>query len=343
MFGTLGIRIPKDLAQDVTDAAMADVVYNVNIIDAFGVIIASGDPARLGQVHQGALLALTTREPVEIAVDKGDTKTGINLPFVVDGELIGVVGITGPLIEVRPLARLVRTTVTLLMQQNLALTRQRNEVLAAALATETDAYSTNLIELALMQGLDLQHPHLAILVEGEVAGLQELCPTAFSLPGGIFLLNPHDIEEALPRWIRHAPQAVFFVSKAHDLAKDCIADVKCARVVQLGLMIPGFVHYAADLTEFVALMDAPRREALAVLDSHPELVETLRVFIAANMSVGGAAARLHIHRNTLLYRLNRMRKLTGFDPRQLLELIPLVGYILHQSSVPTSLQAAADG
>ncbi|WP_130176536.1 sugar diacid recognition domain-containing protein [Cryobacterium sp. SO1] len=337
MFGTLGIRIPQDLAQGVTDAAMADVVYNVNIFDADGVIIASGDPARLGQVHQGALLALKTREPVEIAVDDGDTKTGINLPFAVDGELIGVVGITGPLTEVRPLARLVRTTVSLLVQQNLAFTRQRNEVLAAALASEAEAYPAGLVELALMQGLDLRHPQAAILVDGETEGLQKLCPTAFALPGGIFLLNPHDIEEALARWIRHAPLAVFFVSEAHDLAKDCIAEVTCARVAQCGLMIPGLIHHAADLTELMALMNAPRREALAVLDSHPELVDTLRDFISANMSMSATAAGLHIHRNTLLYRLNRIRKLTGLDPRKLLELITLVAYILHPPSAPISL------
>ncbi|WP_166784801.1 sugar diacid recognition domain-containing protein [Cryobacterium sp. TMT2-14] len=337
MLGTLGIRIPKDLAQGVTDAAMTDVAYNVNIFDADGVIIASGDPARLGQVHQGALLALKTRESVEIAVDDGDTKTGINLPFAVDGELIGVVGITGPLTEVRPLARLVRTTVSLLVQQNLAFTRQRNQVLAAALATEAHAYPADLVELALMQGLDLRHPQTAILVDGETEGLQKICPTAFPLPGGIFLLNPHDIEKALARWIRHAPLALFFVSEAHDLAKDCIAEVTCARVTQRGLMIPGLIHYAADLTELMALMNVPRREALAVLDSHPELVDTLRDFIAANMSMSATAAGLHIHRNTLLYRLNRIRKLTGFDPRQLLELITLVGYILHPPSAPTPL------
>ena len=342
MLGTPGIRIPKDLAQGVTDAAMADVVYNVNIFDADGVIIASGDPARLGQVHQGALLALKTREPVEIAVDDGDTKTGINLPFAIDGELIGVVGITGPLAEVRPLALLVRTTVSLLVQQNLAFTRERNEALAAALATEADAYPAGLVELALMQGLDLRHPQAAILVVGEAEGLQKLFPTAFSLPGGTFLLNPPDIDEALGRWIRHAPRAVFFVSGMHALAKNCIAEVRLARAVQLSLMIPGLIHHAADLTELVALMNAPRREALTVLDSHPELGESLRFFIAANMSMSDTAAGLHIHRNTLLYRLNRIRTLTGFDPRQLRELIVLVGHVLRPSG-SSPLQAPAGG
>ncbi len=76
MRGASGIRIPKDLAQGVADAAMADVAYNVNIIDADGVIIASGDQTRLGQVHEGALRALETGEPFEVKADEG-TQAGL--------------------------------------------------------------------------------------------------------------------------------------------------------------------------------------------------------------------------------------------------------------------------
>lgn len=327
-----GVRIPQGLAQGVADAAMADAAYNVNIVDAGGVIIASGDPDRLGLVHQGALRALQSGEPVEVAEDDGDQKIGINLPFALDGEFVGVVGITGPLAEVRPLARLVRTSVSLLVQQNLEFTRQRYEVLAAALAAEADAYPAGLVELARMQGLDLSHPQSAVLVEGDSECLRGLWPTAFLLPGGIFLLTPEDTEEALALWIRHAPTALFFTSEAHDLARDCITEVKGARAVQRGLKIPGRVHHVADLVDLVALMNVPRRESLAALDNQPELVDTLRAFIADNMSMSDTAAELHIHRNTLLYRLNRIAKLTGFDPRQLLGLVALVGYVLHTSS-----------
>ncbi len=328
MRGTAGISIPKELAQGVADAAMADVAYNVNIIDARGVIIASGDKARLGQTHEGALRALETGEPFEVAEDDGAQKTGINLPFAVDGEVIGVVGITGPLDEVRPLARLARTSVSLLVQQNIEFTRQRYEVLAAALASEADAYPAGLVELALMQGLDLRHPQAAVLVEGDTEGLRRLWPTAFALPGGIFLLPPDDVEDAMARWIRRAPTAAFFVSEPHDLARYCIREVQGARAVRTGLGITGRVHRAADLADLMALHAVPRRDSLAVLDGHPELVDTLRAFIAHNMSTSDTSAELHIHRNTLLYRLNRIHSLTGFDPRQLLELITLVGYVL---------------
>ncbi len=330
------IRIPKVLAQAVADAAMADVAFKVNIIDADGVIIASGDPARLGQVHDGAVRALETGMPVEVAEDDGEQKVGINLPFSVDGDVVGVVGITGPLAEVRPLARLVRTSVSLLVQQNLAFTRQRHEVLATALATEDVAYSTTLVEMARMQGLDLSHPLVAVLVDGQTDDLQSLWPTSFALPGGIFLLNPDDVEEALSRWVRPRREEVFFVSEAHVLARDCIAEVKDVSAARLGLVLPGHVHRASDFIHVIALMNLPRREAHAALDQQPELVNTLRAFIAMNMSMSETAAQLNIHRNTLLYRLDRVRKLTGHDPRQLLQLIALVGYTFQTPSGPTT-------
>jgi len=298
MSGVAGISIPTALAQSVADAAMSDVGYNVNIFDARGVIIASGTPERLGQVHQGALQALRTGQPFEVIADEGAQKTGINLPFSVDDEVVGVVGITGPLDEVRPLARLARTSVSLLLQQTLELSRQRYEVLAAAVAGESDAYPPGLIELAMVQGLDLARSQSAVLIDGGTEDFRGLWPRAFPLPGGLFLLPPDNVEDALAQWVRHDSAAVFFVSGAHDLAKRCIDEVKGARAVQGSLMIPGRVHHAGDLADLMALMALPRRDSLASLDSHPELVDTLRMFVANNMSMSDTAAELRVHRNT---------------------------------------------
>lgn len=59
-------------------------------------------------------------------------------------------------------------------------------------------------------------------------------------------------------------------------------------------------------------------EFLAALDEYDEqhsgeLVETLEGFFACNGNHARAAERLHLHRNTLLYRLGRIEALSGFD------------------------------
>jgi purine catabolism regulator len=44
-----------------------------------------------------------------------------------------------------------------------------------------------------------------------------------------------------------------------------------------------------------------------------DLVSTLDAFFAANGSPKEAAERLGVHRNTVLYRLDRIREITGYD------------------------------
>jgi purine catabolism regulator len=47
---------------------------------------------------------------------------------------------------------------------------------------------------------------------------------------------------------------------------------------------------------------------------HAELMSTLEAYVAAGNSPSETAARLHLHRNTVLYRLRRIRTLLGRDP-----------------------------
>jgi hypothetical protein len=54
---------------------------------------------------------------------------------------------------------------------------------------------------------------------------------------------------------------------------------------------------------------------LAPLAEHPELVETLAVFLDADLDRSVTAHRLYVHRRTLTQRLQRIRELTGHDPR----------------------------
>ncbi|WP_067573725.1 PucR family transcriptional regulator [Nocardia acidivorans] len=52
------------------------------------------------------------------------------------------------------------------------------------------------------------------------------------------------------------------------------------------------------------------------LDLHPELLETLRTHISNNLNRQRTARILHVHTNTVDYRLKRIGQLTGFDPTQ---------------------------
>lgn len=58
------------------------------------------------------------------------------------------------------------------------------------------------------------------------------------------------------------------------------------------------------------------RRLLVKLLAEEYLMETLEVFFDRNMSLTQTAKELKIHRNTLLYRLDKIKKVTGLDPRK---------------------------
>jgi len=56
------------------------------------------------------------------------------------------------------------------------------------------------------------------------------------------------------------------------------------------------------------------RQILEPLDASPELLETLEIHISHDLNRQRSARQLHLHTNTVDYRLKRIAQLTGFDP-----------------------------
>ncbi|MDG3087350.1 sugar diacid recognition domain-containing protein [Vibrio hannami] len=115
------------LAQQIVDRTMDIIDNNINVINHTGVIIGSGDKHRIGEVHDGALLAIKHGDTVEVTESAGATlkgvKPGINLLLKHQGEVIGVVGITGEPDSIRSYAELVKMTAEMIVEQS-ALTEQ---------------------------------------------------------------------------------------------------------------------------------------------------------------------------------------------------------------------------
>lgn len=110
--------------------------------------------------------------------------------------------------------------------------------------------------------------------------------------------------------------------RLHGLARSYV-DARTA--LSLGRCFHGQnrVHCLDELgiAAFVGLADARTKLELAShllspLDHEPALITTLETFFADNCCPSSAANRLHIHRNTLGYRLDKIASMTGLDPRR---------------------------
>ncbi|MEU1981612.1 helix-turn-helix domain-containing protein [Nocardia sp. NPDC019395] len=149
-----------------------------------------------------------------------------------------------------------------------------------------------------------------------------------SVDGGTVLLptevlTPEKLDELLPQLSRAAqvPVSAAMVEsptaevptaadQAHELL-DMVQRLDC---------VPGLYRFDDMALEYQLTRPGPGREYLGSLldplDDHPELLETLQRHISNNLNRQRTARLMHIHTNTIDYRLKRVAQLTGFDPTQ---------------------------
>ncbi|WP_054812829.1 PucR family transcriptional regulator [Nocardia arizonensis] len=149
-----------------------------------------------------------------------------------------------------------------------------------------------------------------------------------SVDGGTLLipstLFDHDGFDALVTQLSQAAQ-VGITAAMMDATPQQIPDAadqahELLDMVQRLQAVPGLYRFDELALEYQLTRPGPGREylgsLLAPLDQHPELLETLRRHIGNNLNRQRTARVLHVHTNTVDYRLKRIGQLTGFDPTQ---------------------------
>lgn len=116
------MELSQTLAQEIVERAMRILPGNVNVMDASGLIIGSGDPTRLFSHHAGARQVIAEGRAVALdasaAAGLAGAQAGINLPLYHQGELVGVLGVSGEDAErLRLPAELLRLTAEMLIEQ----------------------------------------------------------------------------------------------------------------------------------------------------------------------------------------------------------------------------------
>ena len=89
-----------------------------------------------------------------------------------------------------------------------------------------------------------------------------------------------------------------------------------------------FYHDTVQLDDSLELLLQPLKKDPA----HAELIGNFITYMECNMNISEAAEQLYIHRNTLLYRLNKLHKLTGIPYKQF-KLASMLYYYLVKNRV----------
>lgn len=102
------------------------------------------------------------------------------------------------------------------------------------------------------------------------------------------------------------------------------------------------IHHIADIGLFVSLsknVSFDRKcelahQILGEIITDKELFRTVKTFLDCNMNLSEAAKKLRLHRNTLIYRLNRIKKEAGLDPRKFKDAVQIkLGLMLYSPLV----------
>ena len=110
-------------AQKLLKKIMDKLGYNINIMNEYVEIIASGDESRIGKIHSGALEVLKEGKDMEYFdfIDNNieSAKPGVNIPLFINNEIIVVLGLTGNPKEVGKIAAIVKLTAEILIEKEL--------------------------------------------------------------------------------------------------------------------------------------------------------------------------------------------------------------------------------
>lgn len=343
-FDTLG----QEMVKEISNLIQQQVI----LTDRRGFIQASTDAARINQFHEGALLSIRQKEMLYMDDDEVErlrgVRKGIALPIIIDDEPIAALGITGEPETIRPQAQLILRVAELFIQDSMKrkqkdekvrdleffvfdwLTGMKKDERFGERGTLLGIDVTQYRQVAVLEAVDLLE-QFSIEEMDTFASIQNVHETMKMIrwaQNRILLLLPEMNQETLKHELeflllhmkrRKKIQVVAGIgAPAHhfDLA---VSFAQAERAVSASRR-SGEVVFEHELRLEIILQSIPEAaradflsRTIAPLLKEEELLNNLQVWFSENQSMQNTAQRLHIHKNTLSYRLQKIEQLTGLS------------------------------
>ncbi|MGL4623311.1 MAG: CdaR family transcriptional regulator [Culicoidibacterales bacterium] len=339
--------LTPSLAQEIANKMMEVVPYNINIMDRNGVIIASGDESRIGFYHSAAHEAVKKSQTMEVAENYNRMFQGLNMPIIFDKNVIGIVGITGNPAEVRPFGEIVRVTAQLLVQQKYSMhqTAIKERLLETFLYEwlHEERYNNDFIQRGEKIGIDVRQSYVTCVIESSEEFRRE------QLEQLVFLQTNKNY------FIQYSSQlVVIFIraTKTYMAIVDYLCDTFKQERIALGTpmeTVQQSFHQAMQALRFgkelrphetfhtyekIWLIDEfcqftskshvqAELELLIKAGRNTDLIDTLLIYMENNGDANKVSQKLHIHRNTLQYRIEKIEEVTGKNLNNLLDMFEL--------------------
>lgn len=344
--------IPIDLALKIVKDMKDIINQDLNFINTKGIIIASTDPERIGNKHEAAQKCIATNNV--IVINKDDeyigSKKGINIPVHLDNDIVGVIGITGERSEVEKYGKIIKSMTEILVKEawlkemlmkkreynrniieNLLFSKHKNiefyssiqqpysvvvgntdnkfennEDLYKLLEAHLSFNKKNIFTITSNEIIILINENNKKYIRDIIDGIQIRMEDIFkfNFKFGIGRLTENDLNDFKTSYLEGRNALQYAVN--FDTQKNVILYSE----LDLGILFPSLNSYK--ISEFVEKIfkDLSDKEI-------ESFYEIFLVYKNNNGSIKEASEELYMHKNTLQYQLNKIEKLTGYNPRNL--------------------------
>lgn len=337
------------IGQSIIEEMRQLIEEDVIVTDTNGFIIASTNKSRINQFHEGAFHAMKTLSPYYVEQDSVQivrgVKEGVGFPIIIDRTPIGVIGISGNLEQIKKYGKLVSRVTELYVEDFLERREKEwktysfefflmdflNERLEPSmlkkrmeeLQIEPDLYTRIIVidvrkhielnNLQHLKNLQLIHPELRIARWG-VEKLILLVPnvTRTHLEESLHLFH-QKLEKLLKTSI------YIGVGNAQSFHALPISYRQANVALQVCFKEQSIV-FEEDLKIDILLSNTTKEQretflnrTLAPILNDGELLDNLDVWLRSLEPLQDIANKLHIHKNTLKYRLKKIEKLLNVD------------------------------
>lgn len=361
--------ISQQAAQNIVDEMKASIHQDINIMNEDGMIFASTNPARCGKIHQGAAQLLRSGQ-LSLVIWEDDpqqgVQQGINLPIVIDGKTLGVIGITGAPEKVSIFGDIIKRMTEIMVES----VRQKEQAdlinRAKGLFIENWLFAervdwTELEVRGRLLGIDIWAPYTIALLHltdreqdgsstedpGEMRSslalrmihhhIQEnrnnccavlrsniivlLCRCSHSEAAAKIRDICQDIEGYYPVWVSGG---ISGASRTPQDIRRCYLEARTASTVAArssGHRV--FFYDEASLEFLVQSIPKSIKEDVSRLifsscsqQEQEEFIQTICLYFDEGGDIRRCAEKLFIHRNTFQYRMDCLKKKTGYDLRR---------------------------
>ncbi|MDD2534402.1 MAG: sugar diacid recognition domain-containing protein [Eubacteriales bacterium] len=357
------MRISKQSAQLIVNEIGEVVRQNINMMDEHGYIIASTDDKRIGNFHEAAR-KIIDEHLSELYISPADVtptvRAGLNLSISYEGQIFGVIGITGEYEQVKGYGQVVKKMTEILIRESIdqdeIKLKQRilSRFLEDWILGNGLLQHQGLAERGQTLNIDITLPRRVMVIS--VQNLEKHIDTALGqkMIDEVESTVSHNIEAEYGNLIlRNAARQIVLLRRRTDVQMEHLA-IKLSTLIfdRYGVRLSvGIDGEASDLHQsYIQANQAWRsarsaKEGIRAYDQvtlemftgevsrqtkveyirkifrncdYREIsrwIQILEVYFSVEGSINAAASALFIHKNTLQFKLKKLKEISGLDVR----------------------------